>query len=274
LGEQVVTGKIVRSQGEASGIYNDNIVPISDNCYVDLPESIEKKNYLMFSFNLKGDTLCKFQQYDKLNNPITSTLTRVYYNPNWIFGQFTTFKWAFNDTVFRIIPPNRLYPVYIFKFGEQKATAENWLHINIPQEGKIMINEILENQRFLFIEYFTYVKGKKPIKSSKAIFDKSKNELFRVDLGDEQKNRIFSPEEFDNSWNSGLENDLDGGSPFWPVDVTHDGKLALSLQPEILKKFIQRSDYISGTDPGRRAFATFVNSLKTRGHELVLMIVE
>jgi hypothetical protein len=58
------------------------------------------------------------------------------------------------------------------------------------------------------------------------------------------------------------------------MEVLHSGKLALSLQPEILKKFIQRSDYISGTDPGRRAFATFVNSLKTRGHELVLMIVE
>jgi hypothetical protein len=274
-GEKVVSGKITRSQSEAPGLFSTNIVPVSDNCYVGLPyESIEKNSYLMFSFNLKGDTLCKFKQFDLLETPITSPVTRVYYNPNWLFGQFTTFKWAFNDTIFRMIPPNRLVPVYVFRFGDYKATAENWLHVNIPQEGKIMINEILENQHFLFIQYYSYVKGKNLMKWGKAIFDKSKNELFSVDLSEKRKNKIFYPDEYDNSWTAGFENDLDGGSPFWPGSVTPDGKLAISLQPEILKKAIISSEYMSGSDSKKKAFAAFVQSLNIGGRQLVIMITE
>jgi len=92
---------------------------------------------------------------------------------------------------------------------------------------------------------------------------------------DEQKNKLLDPlESMRNHWKAGFENDMDGGTPFWPRYITSDRNIAMTLQPELLKHFIQHSDYMSTNDPRKKAFATFVNSLKTGGRELVIMFAE
>jgi len=275
-------GKVIATGKESvkirtTGLASTNILPVSENCYAGIfsgLDAFEKNKPLMVTFNLNGDTLCKFKKYEYLKTSITSTVIRSYSNSTWHFGQITTIKWAFNDTVFRIIPPNRLVPVYVFKFGELKVTAEEWLHVNIPLDRKVIINEILENQRFLFIDYSNYIPGNKYSKWEKALFDKSNNELYHVVLNDERKNKMYDYGAPDKRWAGGFENDIDGGFPFWPSDITPEGKLALALRPEYLKRFIQNSDYKSGTDPQKKAFTTFVQSLKTGGCESVIMIIE
>jgi len=46
------------------------------------------------------------------------------------------------------------------------------------------------------------------------------------------------------------------------------------MRPEDLKKYIQNSDYSSGSDPKKNAFKNFVQSLNSGGREIVIMITE
>lgn len=268
-GDVIATGKEAIRSG-TPGLSSINILPVSDNCYAGIISGLEKyakNSTLMVTFNSEGDTLCKFKQYEYLKTPITSSVVRTSSNSTWHFGQITTLKWAFNDTVFRLIPPNRLIPVFVFNFGEKKVTAEDWLHVNNPVEGKIRIGEILENQNFLFIQYNYGPSGIKQI-TERALFDKSKNELFRFTKNDEPKNKKY------NFWINSLENNVDGGPNFWPRYITPEGKPAYTLRPEDLKKYIQNSDYSSSTDPKKNAFKNFAQSLKGGGREIVIMITE
>ena len=268
-GEMIATGKEALSSG-TPGLSSTSILAVSDNCYAGITSGLKaflKNSTLLVTFNLKGDTLCKFKQYEYLKTPITSTVMRSYSNSTWHFGSTTTIKPAFNDTVFRLIPPNRLIPVFVFNFGEKKVTAEDWLHVSNPVEGKIRIGEILENQNFLFIQYNYGPSGIKQI-TERALFDKSKNKLFRFSRNDKPKNKIY------NFWINSLENNLDGGPDFWPGYITPEGKPAFSMRPEDLKKYIQNSDYSSGSDPKKNAFKNFVQSLNGGGREIVIMITE
>lgn len=268
-GDLISTGKEAVRSG-SPGLSSIDVLPVSNNCYAGITSGLiafKKNSTLMVTFNSKGDTLCKFKQYEYLKTSITSTVIRSYSNSTWHFGMTTTIKWAFNDTVFRLIPPNRLIPVFVFNFGEKKATAEDWLHVNSPVEGKIRIGQILENQDFLFIQYNYGPSGIKQI-TERALFDKSKNELFRFSKNDEPKNKKY------NFWINSLENNIDEGPDFWPTYITPEGNPAYTLRPEDLKQYIQNADYSSGTDPKKNAFKNFVQSLKGGGREIVIMVTE
>jgi hypothetical protein len=268
-GDMIATGKESLSSG-TPGLSSTSILAVSDNCYAGITTRLKafvKNSTLLVTYNLKGDTLCKFKQYEYLKTPITSTVTRTYSNDTWHFGSTTTIKPAFNDTVFRLIPPNRLVPVFVFNFGDKKTTADDWLNVNIPVDDKIRTGQILENQEFLFIEIIYGPSGIKQ-KAEIVLFDKSKNKLFRLSKNEVPINKTY------NFWINSLENNVDGGPGFWPAYITPEGKPASTLRPEDLKKYIQNSDYTSGSDPKKNAFRNFVQSLKGGGREIVIMIAE
>jgi hypothetical protein len=159
-------------------------------------------------------------------------------------------------------------PVYVFKLGNSKVTVDEWLHVNTTLDGKILIGSILENQRFMFIEYRHYIAGNNKPVYEKAPFDKSKNELIRFVSNDETNNKIF------NYWINSFENDLDGGPDFWPDYTTPEGYLAKLLRTKDLKEYIQNSDYKLSTDSKKEAFKAFVQALKGDGRDIVIMCVE
>ena len=276
-GEVITSGKEDIRSG-TPGLSSTGIFPVSEYCYAGMPsllEAFEKNRPLMVTFSITGDTLCEFTQFDHLETSITSSVIRSYSNSVWQYGQVTTIKWTFNDTVFRLVPPNRLIPAYVFRFGKYKVTAEEWMNVNVSFDDKILINEILENQDFLFIEYSYYSTNRKTPKWEKALFDKSENKLYYLVLNDERKNKMYDYVNVPgNPWAAGLENDLDLGLPFWPSNVTPEGKLAVSLRTDHLKRFIKSAGYNPGNDPRKAAFEGFVKSLKTGGKELVVMIAE
>ncbi len=102
---------------------------------------------MMHSFDIKGDTLCRFMNYNSLptsdkgmgTNPETSDF--YYYNDR------LTMRQAYNDTIYRV-SVNRLTPAFIFNTGSKKPDVQTALRGN--KEGKIFINTILETDDFLF----------------------------------------------------------------------------------------------------------------------------
>ena len=85
----------------------------------------------LFTFSLKGDTLCRFRNY----NPIPEIKKRsAYPNPLppdiYYYGNQLTIRQSMNDTVYRLIPPNRLLPVYVLNFGSYKIDIQTYIFGN------------------------------------------------------------------------------------------------------------------------------------------------
>jgi hypothetical protein len=280
-GDVIDMGKI-----GSPGLGYTNIFAVSDNMYAgmppNLPDAFGENSILMVTFNSNGDTLCKFKQHDLLENPVTSTLMRSFSNLSWFHGEVATFKWLFNDTVYRLKGPNRLVPAYIFKLGDHKITVDDWLHVSTSLNGKILIGDILESQRYLFIDYRYYdLDNPKVPVVEKAIYVKETKDFFRIALSQEQKKVLNSvpppprpgsllPPQI-NVVSPGLENDLDGGRAFWPQYVTTEGSLATTVSPEVLLSHIQNTNFKKVENS---VFPDFVRSLKTGGKQTVIIIVE
>jgi len=80
-----------------------------------------KTGSLLVTFNENGDTLCKFSDYDRIVNFTQTTYRQPETMESYTYNGLLTIKQEYNDTVFRLIPPNRLLPVYIVSFGENKV---------------------------------------------------------------------------------------------------------------------------------------------------------
>jgi Domain of unknown function (DUF4933) len=280
-GEVIEMGKL-----RSPGLGNTNIFAVSDNMYAGMPpnrpDAFGKNSTMMVTFNTNGDTLCKFKQYDLLKNPVTSTLMRSFSNLSWFYEELATFKWLFNDTVYRLKGPNRLVPAFIFQLGVHKITVDDWLHVNTSLNGKILIQNILESQSYLFIDYRYYDPDnpKGPV-YEKAIYIKESKKFFRIALSPEQRKVMntvpppprpgsLAPPQI-NVVSPGLDNDLDGGRAFWPQYVTTEGRLATTASPEVLFGHIQNTNY---KEVENSSFSDLVKSLKTGGKQIVIMIVE
>lgn len=286
-GEVIVTDKM-KPGSISPGLASTNIFAVSDNVFAGMPsnrpDAFGRNSFKMVTFNNKGDTLCKFKQFDFLNTPVTSSLMRTFSNISWFYGKAASFKWAFNDTIFRLQPPNRLIPVFVFNFGNNKTSVDDWLHINRSLSGKILIENILESSQFLFIDYMYYSPDNPKLANrGKAIFNKKTMEFFRLAQNIEQQKKLnnpppppprpgtFAPPPQQGIGTPGLENDLDGGLAFWPQYITPEGKLAITIQSETLVNYIRSSGFKGDKKNG---LTELVRSLKGGGREIVIMITE
>ncbi len=275
-GEFVTSGKVARLSG-TPGLASTQIDAVSDNCYAGISKGLKAydKGVMFATFNLNGDTLCKFAQFDTLKTPITSSVIRsISTITSWHYKGIYTFKRAFNDTIFRLIPPNRIVPAYVFNFGKHKMSGEDWYHFNRGLNGKIKPESIRETDNFLFMKYKNYSPTSKKLGDEHyALFDKNSNKLFELDFRDEFKNKTYDGPFKDSNWAAGFENDIDGGFPFWPSHITPEGQLAIILKSSTLKKQVNKSDFESGSG-NKEQLKAFVKTLSKDNREKIIMIVE
>jgi hypothetical protein len=82
----------------------------------------------LFTLGIKGDTLCRFLNY----NPLFKAGQRTLYSPPtpdiYYYGKQLTIRQALNDTIFRVVSPNRLVPVYMLNFGSNRLGIETALY--------------------------------------------------------------------------------------------------------------------------------------------------
>lgn len=116
-------------------------------------------------------------------------------------------KEYFNDTIFEIRKPHDLYPKYVFELGEKvpqdlRGQTEK-LHRQLSQYLVHSSSQETKNHLFSIFEYDD--------KIYTGIFDKKKQVLTIVDRQD--------------STPFGLENDINGGIPFWPRYINFSGEM-------------------------------------------------
>jgi len=220
---------------------------------------------MMISYNESGDTLCRFSDYDKIKNITWATVRNAVEIASYTFNNLLTIKPEYNDTVFRLIPPNRLLPAYIIDFGECSINYLEGFNPNFDLSNKHILNSLHESNEFLYIRYTRNHDGpnnrkKGAVKFYNLLFDKKQGKLYH------QPGFTLLPE--------GIENDLDGGMAFWPEFITPQGEMMELVSGKIIKDFVNSSRFKKAaiSEENRKKQISMAAGL--RATDMVIMVVK
>ena len=185
-------------------------------------------------YNSKGDTICKFTDYDRIVNYSFGDGRNAVDLKSYYYNGLLTIKQEYNDTIFRLIPPDRLLPVYIIDFGKYKISFMDGFNPKFDLSDKLMLNSLVETNNFLFIRYTKNydclnTRKNKSVKFYTALFDKKAGKVYH------QPGFTLLPE--------GLINDLDGGMPFWPEFITPQGEMMKLVSGRVMKDYINSEGF-------------------------------
>jgi len=226
--------------------------------------------YMLGIFNKQGDTLTTFTKFDKLTSFSKSVMRGTdrgvqYENKGKLF-----IRSAFNDTVFQVLPPNRLLPVYLLKLGSFKLSIKEGMDPDFKLNGKIIPESWAETKNFIFLSFTkdsydcSYTREKRQLKLYYALFSKSTHKLDIV-KGD--------PFDYDVEI---LKNNLDGGVPVWPSSymIGINGEILISLKGRELKERVKSKEFSASAAPiaKKNEFKKLAQTVSDS--EDILMIVE
>jgi hypothetical protein len=196
-------------------------------------------NNMMVILNNNGDTLSTFSMLEKLKN-YTKELQRGTDNgTQYEHNGKLCFRPEFNDTVFQVIPPNRLLPVYVLKLGSYKVSKQLGVDPDFKLTGKIIPGDWAETKDYIFMTYTKddydckNTRKKKSVKIYHSIYSKL-NHQFSVINGDPYD---YSPEI--------LKNNFDAGIPVWPSSymIGNNGEMLISLKGKELKDRVKSEQF-------------------------------
>jgi hypothetical protein len=219
---------------------------------------VEQTTNFISMVSTNGDTLCKFRDYDPIRNFSKSTYRGVdggdtYYKDGTLY-----LRQSFNDTIYQLIPPNRLVPKYILDFGDSGIrSAQEGIDPGVSLKEKLVPQSFLETNRYLFITYSkdydcpnTAKSGS--LKYSRLVYDKESRTLTSIYIDEAP----FVPEgkmTWPNAPDFNIENDLDKMPFKWPGSVTAGGlpfstfsgkELLKQKNPDLPLKNIQKDERI------------------------------
>ncbi len=226
--------------------------------------------YILGIFNRQGDTLAAFTQFEKLDHFSKSVMRGTDQGAQYENNGKFYIRNAFNDTVFLVLPPNRLLPVYVLNFGKYKLLKKEGVDPDFNLNGKIVPETWADTKNYIFLTFSkdSYdcpnTRKSKQLKRFYTIFSKSGKKLFLV-KGD--------PGNYDPDI---LKNNLDGGLPVWPSSymVGSNGEILVSLKGKELKEQVRSTSFSASTAPAARKNELLKLALEVSDDEDILMIVE
>jgi hypothetical protein len=223
-----------------------------------------KSGSSLVTFNEKGDTICRFSDYDRIVNFSRPNYRQAADLASYYYNGLLTVKQEYNDTVFRLIPPDRLLPAYIISFGENKVKYMDGLNPDFDLSGKYMLNSLQETSDFLIIRYTQNNdspnnRKKNAVKFYNVLFNKKDAKLYH------KPGFTLLPE--------GLVNDLDGGMPFWPDFITPQGEMMKLVSGKVLKDYTTSEGFKKAAIPEekRQKLISMATGLKLT--DMIIMIV-
>lgn len=221
-------------------------------------------------FSNQGDTLATFAKLEQVKNYTKSLMRGTDYGFQYENRGDLYFRTDFNDTVFQVIPPNRIVPQYVLNLGQYKVSKQEGVDPDIKLDGKILPQDWAQTKNYIFL---TFTKDNydcpnnrrsKSVKIYHALFSKTDHQLLIV-KGD--------PTDYDAPI---LVNNIDGGYPVWPLSyqVGSKGEIMLSLKGRDLKAHVESIEFQKSTAPAEKKeklkqLANAVSDL-----EDILMIVQ
>jgi hypothetical protein len=220
---------------------------------------------LLVTYNDKGDTICTFTDFDRIKNFSSNQYRTPVELASYYYKGQLTIKQEYNDTIFRLISPDRLLPVYLIDFGSFKVSYNDGLNPEIDLSNKYLLNSLYESDNFLFVRYtqnFSSLNNikKNAVKFYNAIFIKKEGKLIHLP-------------EF-SSTPQGLINNLDGGIPFWPDFITPQDEMIKLVSGKFLKDYINSPEFKKSeiSQEARQKQISLANSL--RPTDIILIFVK
>ncbi len=182
------------------------------------------------TFGLYGDTLCRFPIHSEIERPYKDKSANIppaeahyYYNNTY------TFRYLYNDTVFRIPAPNVIQPAYIFDFGKYRLTPQAVFERPNELMDYMMCSAVCEDNQYIYVRFCKGLnspnnreKGK--VKFWWGLYHKSSGRFSVLPINTSDPDK------------GGITNDLDGGMPFWPQSVDAQGRKIALTRGEVIRK--------------------------------------
>jgi hypothetical protein len=254
--------------GNPEAFYYDAGIYILDSDTYTEPSRREET--VMTVFNKQGDTLAQFTRREKLVNYTKSIMRGTDGGTQYEEIGSLYMRPAFNDTVFRITPPNRMTPVYVLNLGTYKVTKQQGVDPDFKLIGKIIPGDWAETRDYIFMTFTKddydcpNTRKNKTVKIYHALYSKPTGKLTLIN-GDPYN---YSPEI--------LENNIDGGVPVWPAFymVSKNGEIMISLKGKELKERIKSEQFKSSTAPELKKNALKQLASSVSDSENILMIIK
>lgn len=228
-------GKFIRSFALPTNVFRVRVLNM-DQLLLHYSCSQGFEDYLFVLSNEKWDTISKINNHFKWTNNtgITGMWGISDYRPFYNFRNQTYFKSIYNDTVFTVVA-NEIKPSYYINLGNYRLPNE--LRPEPPQSALRFRNE---NNKYFFAGV---------MEAGRMIFITTQN--YKVDL---QKNILFDSYTAEGSLlvnesnnPSGLINDWDSGSEFWPEGNVNDNEIFMTISSLTLKNMIKEGDFSKAT---------------------------
>jgi hypothetical protein len=254
--------------GSLETLFNGRSLFMFDRKTYSVP--LNNDNEMMVVLNNKGDTLSSFSMMEKLVNYTKSMQRGSDYGTQYEQNGKLFFRPEFNDTVFQVIPPNKLLPIYVLNLGRYKASKLEGVDPDFKLTGKIIPGEWAESDKFIFMTFTKddydcpNTRKKNTVKIYHALYSKLNRQLSII-KGDPYD---YSPEI--------LENNIDGGIPVWPSSymIGKNGEILVSLKGKELKDRIESNQFKHSiaSESKKNELIKFSNSLSDKDD--ILMIIK
>lgn len=237
---------------------------ISPDAYIDYTynPAYAGRTPILQAFDIKGDTLSQFINYNPLADIGKGTYTNIEDGIFYRYGNLLTMRQAYNDTIFRV-SANKLTPAFVLNLGNKKPDVQTALKGD--KKGKIFIEKLLETEDFLFIvhtEDYDCPNNRKSgaVKFFYSYFDKKAGKRYSV------PSAVF-PEVFT------LKNSLVETIPLSLSNATvYKDKLYSSYTKTQLKEIIASEAFASFPAAQQEKLKTFAQELSD--YELLVMILK
>jgi hypothetical protein len=227
-------------------------------------------DHLITIRNNYGDTMTSFTRFEKVHN-YNKPLARGTDNDlQYEFNGLLYIRPEFNDTVFRVQPPDHLVPVYVLRLGKYKVSMLEGIDPDFDLTGRIIPGEWAETDRLIF---FTFAKDGYDCKNSRknksvriyhALYWKQIKKLVIIN-GDPLN---YSPEI--------LENNIDGGVPVWPsfYMMGNRGEILYSMKGREIKERVRSAFFQSSNAPPEKKLRLEKLAASITNNSNILMIIK
>jgi hypothetical protein len=220
----------------------------------------------LFTFDLKGDTLCRFPNYNPLPKMEKNATYRSPPPPDiYNYGNLLTIRQSMNDTVYRLLPPNRLVPAYVLNFGTYRTDVQTFFKGDLSE--KLLPSTLEETDRFVL---FVYTQNRDIPNNRKAgsvkffysYYDKKTRQLYHFSEGTTVPEDDFF-----------LENSIPDALPFIlsSADIA-DNQLRVCYSKRRLADMIKNKGFASLPPEQQNKLKTLQNDLDDS--EVLIMILE
>ncbi|MBP1667622.1 MAG: putative transrane protein [Bacteroidetes bacterium] len=211
------------------------------------------RDNLLVIRNNYGDTLSEFTRFEKLVNYTKSLMRGTDDGAEYEYLGMFHIRPEFNDTVFRVIPPNRLYPVYVLNLGKYKVSKQEGVDPDFDLAGKIIPEEWAETDKYIFMTFTRdnydcpNNRKNKTVKVYHALFSKQSGQLTVINaLFSKQSGQltVIKGDPYDYS-SEILKNDFDGGVPVWPSSymIAKSGEILISLKGKDIRERVKSAEF-------------------------------